>query len=168
VYVSWAVLNSSTNVNITARFYNQLYLDGLLKQTWFTDGLQPGFYTFVLNYDLGKLTAGGHTPRLDSDTTSVVAESNENDNSYTKTITVISTNTAAPRFGALFISADGQFHFTLTGTPSFRYEIQASTDLTNWSTLATLVNSNLNGVLQYSDPAATNLGRHFYRGRLVP
>jgi hypothetical protein len=168
VYVSWAVLNSSTNGNITARFYNQLYLDGLLKQTWFTDGLQPGFYTFVLNYDLGKLTAGSHTLRLDSDTTSVVAESNENDNSYTKTITVMSTNTAAPRLGAPFISADGQFHFILTGTPSLRYEIQASIDLTNWSTLATLVNSNLNGVLQYSDPAATNLGRRFYRGRLAP
>src|SRR5262249_54836229 len=146
VYVSWAVLNTSTNGNIIARFYNQLYLDGLLKQTWFTDGLQPGFYTFVLNYDLGKLPVGTHTLRLDSDTTSVIAESNENDNSYTKTITVISTNSAPPRLVVPFFSADGQFHFTLTGTPSLRYEIQASIDLTNWSTLATLVNSN--GVLQ--------------------
>ena len=165
VYISWAVLNASTNGNIAGRFYSQLYLDGLLKQTWFNDGLKADFYAFVLNYDVGKLSAGTHTLRLDSDTTSVVAESNENDNSYTKSITVVSTNNAPPRLGAPFLSADGHFQFTLTGTPQSRYELQASIDLTNWSTLATLVNSN--GLFQYSDPTATNFGRRFYRGHWI-
>ena len=47
------------------------------------------------------------------------------------------------------------------------YEILTSTNLTNWSVLTTLVDSNGNGVLRYSDLTATNFSRRFYRGHLL-
>jgi hypothetical protein len=167
VYVSWAVVNTATNGNITSRFYSAFYLDGVVKHNWYTDGLNAGYYTYVTNFDVGKLAMGLHTLRLDTDTTGVVAESNENDNSYTKTIIVSSTNDVPPQLGSSSRTRNGPFQFTLTGIPLRSYEIQASTNLTNWQVLATLVNSNGNGALQYTDPGATNLARRFYRSRLL-
>jgi hypothetical protein len=167
IYVSWAVLNDSTNGNINSRFYSQLFLDGQLNQTWFNDGLKADFYSYVVNYDIGRLPAGTHTLRLDTDTTSVVAESNENDNSYTKTFVVISTN-AVPAMFSSFSVTNGQFQLTLSGTPGRAYEIQVSTNLINWSVLTNLVNTNASGILQFVEPVGPNFSRRFYRSHLLP
>jgi hypothetical protein len=167
VYVSWAVLNSATNGSITVRFFTQLFLDGILNQTWHTDGLDPNFYTFVTNYDIGKLTAGTHTLSIVTDTTGAVDESNKNDNQYIKTLIVSSTNSAPPSLSSPSFGSSGQFQFTLMGIPSRSYQILASTNLTDWSVLATLVSSNGTGLLPYSDPSATNFNRRFYRGQLL-
>jgi hypothetical protein len=167
IYVSWAVLNSATNGDIAVRFYTQLYVDNALNHTWSTDGLNSGFYGFVTNYNVGKLAVGTHTLRLDTDTTGVVSESNENDNSYTKTIIVSSTNNVPPQVVSAFATTDGQFHLTLTGIPLRTYEIQSSTNLTDWSVLATLVNSNTSGLLQYSEPVAAKNNPRFYRSHLL-
>jgi hypothetical protein len=167
VSVSWAVINNSTNGDISSRFYVALYLDGLLNQTWYIDGLNASFYAFITNYNLGKLSMGPHTLRLDADTTGAVSEINENDNSYTKTLIVSSTNSVPPQLSSPSRVANGSFQFTLTGIPLRSYEIWASTNLTNWQVLTTLVNSNGNGVLPYTDPGATNFSRRFYRSRLL-
>jgi hypothetical protein len=167
IYVSWAVVNNATNGNILQRFYTYLYLDGVLNNSWFTDGLNAGFYTFVANYDLGKLASGPHTLRIDTDATGVVPESNKNDNSYARSIMVSATNNLRPLLSSPSRSGNGPFQLTLSGIPLRSYQIQASTNLTNWSVLATLVNSNGNGVLQYSDPTATNFSCRFYRSQLV-
>jgi len=168
IFISWAVLNDANGGNTTNRFYTQLFVDGSLNYTWFSDGLAAGFYSFVIGYDLGKLPAGTHTLRLDTDPTSVVAESDETDNSYGKTIVVTSTSGPPSQLGNPSRLADGVFRLTLTGIPARTYEIQASTNLVNWSVLATLSNTNPGGVIQFSDPAAINLNRRFYRGRLLP
>jgi hypothetical protein len=167
IYVSWSVINNATNGNVLQRFYTYLYLDGVLNNSWFTDGLNAGFYSYVANYDLGKLASGAHTLRIDTDATGVVPESNKNDNSYTRSIMVSTTNNLRPLLSSPFRSGNGSFQFTLSGIPLRSYQIQASTNLTNWSVLTTLVNSNGNGVLQYSDPTATNFRRRFYRSQLV-
>jgi hypothetical protein len=62
------------------------------------------------------------------------------------------------RFSSPQRSGANQFQFTLTGGNKF--QIQASTNLSNWITLATLTNST--GTTNYTDPA-TNLSRRFYR-----
>jgi hypothetical protein len=167
IYVSWAVLNDSANGNISARFYSQLFLDGQLNQTWFSDGLDADFYTFVVGYDLGKLAVGTHMLRLDTDTTGVISESDENDNSYTRSFVVGSTNTAAAQFSG-FAVVNGQFQLTLSGDPGRTYEVQGSTNLLNWSVLATLLNTNANGLMQFSDPLSPNFNRRFYRSHLLP
>jgi hypothetical protein len=167
VFVSWAVLNGAGGAHISTRFYNQLYVDGNLRFTWFTDTLTAGFYAFVNGYNLGKLAPGNHTLRLVSDSTSVIAESDESDNDYSRTFFVNSTNLAPPRLSAPFRTPGGPFGFTLTGIPSRTYEIRASTNLQNWEVIATILNTNANGVLQFTDPAGASLPRRFYRGGLI-
>jgi hypothetical protein len=51
--------------------------------------------------------------------------------------------------------------FQLTGQAGYTYDVQASTNLSNWTTIAVLVNTN--GVVPFSDPAATNYNQRFYR-----
>jgi len=63
---------------------------------------------------------------------------------------------------------DKLFQFSLGGVASRNYQIQASADLINWSVLSTFTDSNANGIIIYSDSAATNLSRRFYRGVLLP
>ena len=167
LYVSWAVVNTATNGNIGSRFYTGLYLDGVLNYTWYTDGLRPGYYTYVTNYLLGKLPAGAHVLRLDTDSTDVVRESNKNDNSYAKSILVSATGSAAPRLVSASRAPNGLFRFMLQGSPQRTYEVQASTNLTTWSVLATLVDTNAGGILQYSDPGSPSFHWRFYRVRLV-
>jgi len=172
LYVSWAVLNNSSNGNITVRFYTELFLDGVLSQTWFSDGLKAGYYAFVTGFDLGPLAPGPHTLALTTDATGAVVESDKSDNSYTKTITVMSTNqppqNQPPQVASPALSARGRFQFTLSGIFSRQYQIQVSTDLTNWSALTTLTDTNANGVLVYSDPSPASLNRRFYRVLLLP
>jgi hypothetical protein len=55
---------------------------------------------------------------------------------------------------------NGQFRFTLHGQPGGRVEIQATTNLVNWTSLATL--TSLTGTFSFLDPA-TNFTRRFYR-----
>jgi hypothetical protein len=171
IYVSWAVVNNSSNGNVTVRFYTELFLDGVLSQTWYSDGLEAGYYVFVTDFDIGQLAPGTHTLAITTDATGVVAESDKSDNSYTKTITVISTNqppqNQPPQLASPALSAKGVFQFTLRGIPSRQYQIQVSTDLANWSALTTLTDTNANGVLLYSDPSAANLERRFYRVLLL-
>src|SRR5262249_42521812 len=152
---SWAVVNNSSNGNIGQTFYSELFLDGVRSGSWYTPGLSPGFYTFVSGFDIGKLSVGSHTLRIDTDITQVVPESNENDNSYTKTIIVSSTNNVSPQLSSLTRSAKGVFNFAFNGIPLRTYEIQASSNLTSWSVLTTLTDSNANGTFAYSDPTAT-------------
>jgi len=91
VYIDWAVLNNG-NAATSARFTSGLYVDGKLRQSWSTDPpLNSGDYAYVTDYALGQLGAGQHTIQIRVDTGKTVAETDENDNAYTKTITVGST-----------------------------------------------------------------------------
>ncbi len=58
-------------------------------------------------------------------------------------------------------SVNGLPVFQLTGQSGFYYIVQASTNLINWSNIATLANTN--GVVSFTDPASTNFNRRFYR-----
>ena len=92
LYVDWAVLNNG-NAAAASLFYTELYLDGVLKQTWSTPPpLNANYYAPVFDYPIGSLSAGTHTLRIKTDSTGAISESNESDNEYTKTITVGSTS----------------------------------------------------------------------------
>jgi subtilase family serine protease len=86
LYVDWAVIN---NGNSTAsNFTTSLYVDGVFQTSWSTPALGSNTYTSALDYSIGSLSAGTHTVAITTDSGSVVAESSEADNTYTKTITV--------------------------------------------------------------------------------
>ncbi|MGH9364613.1 MAG: CARDB domain-containing protein [Thermoanaerobaculia bacterium] len=88
LYVDWALINNGSAAT-GARFYAELYVDGALRASWFTDPpLNPNFYAYVEDYSIGPLSVGTHTLRIKADSTGVIAESNETDNEFTRTITV--------------------------------------------------------------------------------
>ncbi|MCX6926648.1 MAG: hypothetical protein NT154_26085, partial [Verrucomicrobia bacterium] len=63
------------------------------------------------------------------------------------------------------VCSNGQFGFTLQSQPGLSFEVQASTNLVNWATVATLTNSN--GTIPFTTPTA-GFTRRFYRARQLP
>lgn len=62
---------------------------------------------------------------------------------------------------AFNVNTNGTFHLTVAADPGQAYRVQASSNLVNWSNLFT--NSNAAGTFDFSDNAATNQARRFYR-----
>jgi hypothetical protein len=86
--VDWAIRNDGSAAT-DERFFTELYVDGSRRQSWYTDPpLNAGSYTQLLDYSIGSLAVGTHTIRIKTDATNAVAERDEADNEYTKTITV--------------------------------------------------------------------------------
>ncbi len=67
----------------------------------------------------------------------------------------------APRLTAVTNMPGGQFRFTLLGEAGGSYTIQASSNLVNWIALTNVVSTT--GTNQFTDPAAPNFNRRFYR-----
>jgi hypothetical protein len=92
LYIDWAVLNNGSSAT-TVRFYTQLLVDGVSYASWYTDPpLNSNFYVNISDYYIGSLAAGTHTVTVRTDSTGTVAESNEADNQYTKTINIGAPN----------------------------------------------------------------------------
>ena len=88
VYINWAVLNNGP-VATPGGFWVDLYVDGYLENYWSrSSGLKSNYYWSLKNYAIGYLSGGDHLIELVIDSMSQVSESNENDNYYSKWITV--------------------------------------------------------------------------------
>jgi Divergent InlB B-repeat domain len=59
--------------------------------------------------------------------------------------------------------ADNGFRFSLIGYPGVSYLVLGSTNLSDWTALGTVANTY--GVVQFTDPTATNWPRSFYRSQ---
>ncbi len=89
LYVDWAIRNNGS-ATINTMFYVALYIDGSYWYSWPpTIPMGSGDWYYWGDYNIGQLGAGTHTLQLVADNTGVISESNESDNSYTKTITVL-------------------------------------------------------------------------------
>jgi hypothetical protein len=77
--------------------------------------------------------------------------------------------TFAPSFVSGTNSMDGEFQLELFGLPGKDYVLQATTDFTNWNSLATNFSSPDPGstvptsLFDFTDPEATNFPYQFYR-----
>ena len=92
LYVDCAMANLGKTAT-AATFYTYLYVDGVLKRTGTrTTPLAANTYASFTDYSIGSLSAGTHTIKFVADPTGTIAESNESDNAYTRTITVVSNN----------------------------------------------------------------------------
>jgi hypothetical protein len=88
LYVDFSVINNGSNA-ATVSFATRLYVDGNLRTTATTNPpLNPGVDTRLIDFPIGTLSAGAHTIRVVIDSGNSIAESNEGDNDFTKTITV--------------------------------------------------------------------------------
>ena len=97
LFIDWAVWNNGTGPT-GERFITSLLLDDEAIQTWFTDPPhKPDFYVFIEDFELGPLSPGTHTLKLVADSTSQIAESNETDNEFTRTIQIVSSEEEEPQ-----------------------------------------------------------------------
>lgn len=117
LFVDWAVLNNGSAAT-GATFFTKLFVDGTERAFWFSDPpLSVNFYSFVSDFNLGSLSAGTHTIKIVTDTSGVIPESNEADNEYTKTITVVQPPTV--QFSsAAYTAGEGTGLATVTVTRS--------------------------------------------------
>ena len=63
-------------------------------------------------------------------------------------------------------SPNGGFDFQISGQPDRRYAIQASTNLLDWQTLATLLATN--NILDFRDTSAGGMAQRFFRAVTLP
>jgi len=70
-----------------------------------------------------------------------------------------------PVIGYMEMLPDGNPRLTLNGTPGDRYALDATTNLLDWSEIATI--TNLTGTVQFTDVATPASAHRFYRARLV-
>jgi hypothetical protein len=114
LYVDWTVVN---NGNATAgAFTTYIYVDGAHKSSWTSDSLLANTYSYANDYSIGSLSAGTHTITITADPIGAIAESNEGDNSYTKTVTVTTANLPTPTLRSPANGGTGQ-----SRTPSFAW-----------------------------------------------
>ncbi len=106
LYVDWCVINNGTVA--AGSFATSLYVDGVFKNSWNSSSLPVNNYTYVQDYSIGSLTAGTHTVSITADSGNTVGESNESDNSYTNTITVLAATAPAPTLLAPVNTSGGQ------------------------------------------------------------
>ena len=88
VYLDFAVVNAGDSA-AASPFRVDLYLDGELRRSFQVPAPLPsGVHRYRLDYPLGRLGVGSHLLRLVVDAGEAVAESDETDNSYTRTLVV--------------------------------------------------------------------------------
>ena len=88
LYVDFAYVNFSSTTATSASFIVQLSVDNTVVKTVTQSASFGHFYVTTQDFNIGSLSAGTHTLMLAVDPNNSVAESNESDNTYTKTITV--------------------------------------------------------------------------------
>jgi hypothetical protein len=88
LYINWAALNDGS-VATPGGFSVDLYVDGFLENTWSrSSSLKSNYYWSVKDYSIGWLSSGDHLLELVVDSKNQISESNEEDNYYSKWITV--------------------------------------------------------------------------------
>lgn len=133
LYVNWAYYNES-DAPTSVRNNTELYIDGVLRNTWYADPpVNPGpdSYRSVRDYSIGSLPSGQHTFKIKVDAYGAITESNENDNEYTKTITI----SAGQGINGILAEGDPDSHgrsgakadyYTLTGSGSITISLRSS------------------------------------------
>jgi len=99
LYISAAIVNNG-EVS-TFGFTNAVFVDGNLVTSWSPSQVFNGGSTSIQDFAIGTLSPGTHVIRVVADTGEAVAESNENDNEYSKTITVVDSSPVKKRRGQI-------------------------------------------------------------------
>jgi len=77
---------------------------------------------------------------------------------------VLTTENIPTRFASPTLSSNGTFRTTLLSRANRTNIIEASTNLTNWTTVTNFLNKT--GVALFTDPSTTNTSRRFFRARV--
>jgi len=86
IFISWGSKDATSEA--TQYYEVDLYVDGKNVTGWYSPAnSKPNSY--IVDYNIGKLALGTHTITLKLDSSNAVAETNEDNNTITKTITVV-------------------------------------------------------------------------------
>jgi len=165
--VGVTVSNTVNFVQFDAGFTSTNAADGLLTAYWNTNqigmvdervsstNLQS--YRFALP---GALTNGLYTLSFRLDPTTNITSS--------VTITNVKTGFSGVeepiRLDMLLAASNNTPLLMLSGASNYNYLVESSTNLTDWTATALLVNTN--GAVFFADPAVTNFSRRFYRATI--
>lgn len=94
-------------------------------------------------------------------TYSVMASNSVGTATSTASLTVVSTT--AGNLSQAAQPAAGQFKFTVTGVTGYKYAVQATTDMVNWTSLQTNT-----APFVFTDTSSGQFGKRFYRSVYVP
>ena len=114
-----------------------------------------------------KITGSGSSLTLNSvsstsaGTYSVMASNSVGTATSTASLTVVST--AAAKLSPAVQPTAGVFNFTVTGVTGYKYAVQATTDMINWTALQTNT-----APFVFTDNNSSQFGRRFYRTVYVP
>lgn len=85
VYISFASVNNSVDPTPAVTFYVNIYVDNILVfEGNFASSLPANNFVYWINRSIGTFSAGSHTFRMEIDPTNVITESNESDNTYSR------------------------------------------------------------------------------------
>ncbi len=124
LYLSWAVGNLGS-ASFTNDFYISVSLDGQTIISGRVPPIDNSQFRPYNNYSIGKLCVGEHTIRIDIDGVNLIEESNESDNSYTRTISVTRAGTEVGEiqlcppgneFGNIAVSNQDRHTFLVTNS----------------------------------------------------
>jgi len=87
IYLDWALINNGT-CDISGSFSVKIYVDGVLENTTELEDLNSNSSINTIDINVGTLNAGTHTFKIVVDANNDLIETNENDNEYTRIITV--------------------------------------------------------------------------------
>jgi hypothetical protein len=110
LYVDWALINNGTMAT-SGSFTSSLYVDGSLKKSWTIPvPVNPTNSAYSQDCSLGRLSAGQHAIQIRLDVNNNVSESNERDNSYTKTINVVPAMGTSKNYAVLFSGGADKYY----------------------------------------------------------
>jgi hypothetical protein len=88
IYLDWAVAYNGS-VNISQNFNNFLEIDGECYTDSIISGIKANSLISIVDVVIGPLSAGSHTFKIVVDALNSVTETNETDNQYSRTITIL-------------------------------------------------------------------------------
>jgi len=152
--------NSAGGVSLAVDGTGNSYVAGyafgdLLVFKYNRDGKQ----IWATGYGQGRLFCGPTALALDGAENVLVTGGCGGQFGFSTDITVKYVQT--PRLIAPAWQSTGQFGFRLIGEAGRSYTVQASTKLVNWTSVTNFVSAT--GTNQFTDSAATNIKRRFYR-----
>ncbi len=89
-YIDYAYYNKGT-ADIDNSFYLELYVNGNKVRRAYSAGLKKGYFGLTSDFEHTFSQAGAYTLKLVCDADNNIPESDESDNTYERTITVLST-----------------------------------------------------------------------------
>ncbi len=160
LYVDWVYINNGSGPTLD-QFVFILYMDGVQQQTWRSSTLQSGDGGTVSDFHIINPGAGQHEIKIVLDSFSEIAESDETDNEYTKTITIVEPPSCAWSIAPMSANypasgGNGSITVTLTsGADCTRSAVPGQP----WISITSGGTSSLGGVVNYSVEANAGLSR---------